>query len=312
MSGEAIKSLQVQGSVQTTTFFDNHRYAMQCQGEKQLSNVEQFYSEPKVIRLTESKGPVNWVHINKPEVQPDGSVRWINDITANEADFVMSEQDYHGTLRQAMFESMMALAAKLPPEMALRILRMAYDFSDMPNKDEIVAEIRRLTGEPDPNKKPTPEEMAAMEQQRAAQQAMFAQQQAQAAAIIAEQQAKARKLNAEAEKIMAEAEALRAGGNEDLAKQMEDAVRQVQIEGAAEVERVTKQMVHLQGELSQTQIKLANRSLEINKENDTKIEVARIEADAKKHAGEIYARSRKQRWRRCSSGWMTWAQRSRH
>ena len=287
MSGEAIKALQVQGSVQTTTFFDNHRYAMQCQGEKQLSNVEQFYSEPKVIRLTESKGPVEWLHINRPEVQPDGSVRWINDITANEADFVMSEQDYHGTLRQSMFENMMALAAKMPPEMALRILRLAYDFSDMPNKDEIVSEIRRLTGEPDPNKKPTPEEMAAMEQQRAAQQAMFAQQQAQAAAIIAELQAKAKKLNAEAEKVMAEAEALRTGGNPELAKKMEDAVRQVQSEAVAEVERVTEQMVGLQGELSQAQIKLSNRTLEINRENDTKVEVARIEADAKKHTAEV-------------------------
>jgi len=287
MSGEAIKSLQVQGSVQTITFLDNHRYAMQCQGEKQLANVEQFYSEPKVIRLTEAKGQIGWLKINDPEIQPDGSVRWLNDITASQADFVVSEQDYHGTLRQAMFESMMNLAAKLPPDMALRLLRMAFEFSDMPNKDEIVAEIRRVTGEPDPSKKMSPEEMAQIEAQRAAQQAMFAQQQAQAAALIAEQQAKAKKINAEADKIIAEVVAMGDAGTEDVRKQIEEAVRLVQIEGATQVERVTKQMVHLQSQLAQAQVNLANRTLEINKDADTKIEVARIEADSKKHVAEV-------------------------
>lgn len=287
MSGEAIKALQMQGSVQTTTFFDNNRFSFQCQGEKQLSLVEQFYSEPKVIRLTEAKGPVQWLKINQPEVQPDGSLRWINDITASQADFVVSEQDFHGTLRQLMFEHMMGLAAKVPPEMALRILRMAYEFSDMPNKDEIVAEIRRLSGEPDPNKKMTPEEQAQIEQQRAQQAAMFKQQVDQANALIAETQAKARKLNAEAEKLLADAELLRAGGDDASAAAIEEAVNQVRIEGAQELERVTKEMVGLQGQLSIAQVKLANRSAEINADKDAKIEVARIQADAVKHGNDV-------------------------
>ena len=287
VSGEAIKARQLQGSVSNTQVFDNERFAIHCQGQKQLSNTEQFYTQPKVIRLTEAKGRIDWLPINQPEVQPDGSVRWLNDITASQADFVVSEQDYHGTLRQAMFESMMAMVAKMPPELAMRLLRMAYEFSDFPNKDEIVAEIRRMTGEPDPSRKMTPEEMQAMEQQRAAQEAMFAQQQAQAAAIIAEQQAKAKKLNAEAEKIITEVQQMLAGADGDTANQITEAVRKVQAEGAAQVERVTRQMVHLQGELSQAQIQLANRAHEIDKEADTKIEVARIEADAKKHAEEV-------------------------
>ena len=286
-SGEAIKARQLQGSVSNTQVFDNERMAVKWQGEKQLSNVEQFYTEPKVIRISEAKGPIQWLHINQPEAQPDGSVRWLNDITASQADFVVSEQDYHGTLRQAMFESMMQMVAKMPPELALRLLRLAYEFSDFPNKDEIVAEIRRMTGEPDPSRKMTPEEMQQMEQQRAAQEAMFAQQQAQIAAVVAEQQAKAKKLNAEAEKIIAEVDLMLRGADGDAANQITDAVRKVQAESAAQVERVTRQMVHLQGELSQSQIQLANRTHEIDKEADTKIEVARIEADAKKHAEDV-------------------------
>jgi hypothetical protein len=78
ISGEAIKARQLQGSVVTTEPFDNLRLATQIQGEKQLSLVEQFYTEEKVIRLTGSRGALQWVRINQPEVQPDGSVRWIN------------------------------------------------------------------------------------------------------------------------------------------------------------------------------------------------------------------------------------------
>lgn len=289
VSGEAIKARQLQGSVANTQIFDNKRFALQTQGEKQLSLVEQFYSAEKVIRLTETKGKIDWLHINKPEVQGDGSIRWINDITASQADFVVDEQDFHGTLRQAMFDSMMQVVAKVPPEFALKVLRMAFEFSDMPNKDEIVAEIRRTIGEPDPNKKMSPEEMQAIEQQRAQQNAMFQAQQAQAAALIAETQAKAKKLNAEAELIIAEIQGLLDGEGEgaDVGNQVADAVRKVQADGAAQVERVTRQLVHLQGELSQAQIKLANESMRINKEADTKIEVARIEADAQKHASEV-------------------------
>lgn len=55
VSGEAIKARQLQGSVVTTEPFDNLRLAVQIQGEKQLSLVEQFYTEEKVVRLTGAK-----------------------------------------------------------------------------------------------------------------------------------------------------------------------------------------------------------------------------------------------------------------
>ena len=48
-------------------------------------------------------------------------MRYLNDITASMADFVVSEQDYSGTLRQVMFESLNQLAGRLPPEVAIRM-----------------------------------------------------------------------------------------------------------------------------------------------------------------------------------------------
>jgi hypothetical protein len=287
MSGEAIKSLQLQGSVQTTSIFDNLRYATQVQGEKQLSLIEQYYSEPKVIRLTENKGRVDWVHVNQPEMQADGSVRWLNDITASQADFIVSEQDFHGTLRQAMFENMMQVASKMPPEAALRLLRIAFEYSDFPNKDEITDEIRKLTGEVNPDRKMTPEEMQALEQQRAQAMAMMQQQQEQALAIIAETNAKAKKLNAEADKIIAEVQRIAGGLDGEQASAVETAVREVQARAASEVERVTKQMVHMQGELNNARLEVANRRFEVNKKADVEVQVARIHANAQIAAQEV-------------------------
>lgn len=284
ISGEAIKARQQQGAVVTTEPFDNERLAIQHQGEKQLSLVEQFYSQEKVLRLTGAQGALEWVKINQPEVQPDGSVRYLNDVTASMADFVVSEADYAGTLRQVMFDSMNNIAQRLPPEIAMRFLRIAFEFSDLPNKAEIVDEIRKLTGERDPNKQMTPEEAQAAEQQMAQQQEAMQVQRQQAMAMLQEQQGKAREVNARAEKLAAEIEALRAGGGGDdalrLQMEVEKAVRQVREQAAAQIDALSQQLVKMQA-ASTTEV------FKIKKEADTAAEVARIKADAEVQRAEI-------------------------
>jgi len=212
ISGEAIKARQIQGSVVTTEPFDNLRLAVQIQGEKQLSLIEQWYTEEKVVRLTGVKGAIEWTKINTPELQPDGSVRFLNDITATLADFVVSEQDYTGTLRQAMFDSINEMAARLPPELALRLLAMGMEYSDLPNKDEFAREMRALIGMPEPNEDARAQAQAQQQAQAEAEaerqaQAEHMQQQAQQAAL-AGQLAKARETHARAQKLEIEADGL--------------------------------------------------------------------------------------------------------
>lgn len=288
VSGEAIKARQLQGSVVTTEPYDNLRLATQIQGEKQLSLTEQFYSEAKVIRLTGAKGALEWVRINQPEPQPDGSIRYINDITASMADFVVSEQDYSGTLRQMMFDSLNQMATRLPPEVSLRLLTIAMDFSDLPNKDEIADQIRKITGERDPNKEPTPEEAQAMQQQMQQQAEALQYQREQAMAALAEQQAKVREINARAAKL--EAESAMAGAGQDAqasaeqAQAMQQAVMQVQQQAADHIEKLTQ-------ELRKAQSELANRTIQIKADADTKLTAARIDADTKLRVAEIQASS---------------------
>lgn len=279
-SGEAIKARQLQGSVNTTEFFDNLRLAVQIQGEKQLSLVEQFYTEQKVLRLTGAKGRIEWVKINQPEMQPDGSVRFINDITTAAADFIVSDADYAGTLRQVMFDSINQLAQRLPPEMAIRLFLLAMEFSDLPNKDEITDALRRMIGERDPDKEMTPEEMQQAEEQMAMQAEAMQLQRETAMAALEEARAKVREINARADKLMAEAGSLQ--GGED-----QTAVLQVQEQAAQEIERLTDA-------LRKAQMEAANRTLQINRDADVRLEVANIERDTKLQVVQLQRAADKQ------------------
>lgn len=289
VSGEAIKARQLQGSVVTTEIFDNLRLATQIQGEKQLSLVEQFFTEEKVIRLTGAKGALNWVKLNQPEVQPDGTVRFINDITASMADFVVSEADYAGTLRQVMFDALNQMAGRLPPEVALRILTMAMEFSDLPNKTEIADQLRKITGEQDPNHQMTPEEQQAAQQQAQQQQEAEQFQREQAIAALETSRAKVREINARAAKLESEAGAQSpdGAGNDGQSLQVE----QLQ-EALSEVRRAaSKEIESMAGKLREAQQKASDQGLKVRTDADSSLERERIKSNTAREVALIQATS---------------------
>jgi hypothetical protein len=167
MSGKAIGKLQDQGTIVTAPLFDNLRLALQLQSELQLSLMEQYYSAAKVVRIVGENRPIEWLAINQYD-ETEGA--YLNDITRSKADYIIGEQDFKESVRQAMFESMMELISKLPPDVGLALLDMVIDFADVPNKDELVARVRKLNGQSDPSRKPTPEEEAAKTASEARQQ----------------------------------------------------------------------------------------------------------------------------------------------
>lgn len=196
VSGEAIRARQEQGALSTGGIFDHYRLAISVSGQKALSNAEKFYSLPKVIRLTEAKGKVDWVRINQPELQPDGSVTFINDITATKADFIVDEQNFSATMRQAMFDSLQEMVkgiAQYAPRFAISMLDMIVDLADFPGKEAMVERLQKLIAE-ERGEATTPEQQAA----RAAAAELEARG---VAAKIAKDEAGADKLDAEADEI---------------------------------------------------------------------------------------------------------------
>ena len=297
-SGRAIIARQDQGGTVTTELFDNLRLAFQLAGEMQLSLIEQFYNQEKVIRLTNERGVSSWDTVN--QLDP-ASGRTLNAITASQADFIVAEQDFRSSLRQAMFESLFDVTTKLAamdPQIAMNMLDLVIDMADLPNKDELVARIRSLNGMRDPSKKLTPEE----EQQQQAQQAEAAHNQQMNAAAqqlsLDEQAAKVEKLKADAAAVLADIEARRAeidikrkelmlsasqaggAGGAEEAGEGQDA--QHAALGADMALKASQQKLSAQTDMAKAEL-AARTALEIAEgKNHTAIEIAKMNAAAQK------------------------------
>jgi len=201
-SGTAINLRQVQGSVVTALLFDNLREAIQLQGEINLSLIEQFYAEPKKVRIVNDRGRAEFMDINTMGFDESGMPSLVNPITESQADFVVDTQDFRESMRMAMFDQLMEMTTRLDPEVTMQILDLVVELSDVPGKDEIVRRIRRLNGQTDPED-PQREEVEAQRDEQAAEDADRAKRKEEAE--IAAKEAQGTKFSADAGKSKADA-----------------------------------------------------------------------------------------------------------
>ncbi|MED5545692.1 MAG: hypothetical protein VYD90_10620 [Pseudomonadota bacterium] len=245
-SGLAIGRRQEQGAMATAGIFDNLRFSAQVQGEKQLSIVEQFMGEEKQFRITNMRGSPEYITIN------DGLPE--NDIVRTKADFVISEQDWRASVRQAQTEELLQLLTQLAPvnpQVALVMLDLVVEGMDVPQRDELVQRIRQITGMRDPDaEEPTPEELQKAEAAAKAQQ----RQDALLDATIAEKQANATLKAQQAQKASAEMQkalSAMASGNVDATRSaLETAMQMLTAPGAVPV---ADQILHEAGFQSRTE-----------------------------------------------------------
>ena len=202
-SGKAIVARQEQGALATAPLFDNLRLARQYHGSKLLSLTEQFMSEQKTFRITNRAGRPDYVTIN------DGLPE--NDIIRSKADFIISEEDWNATIRQAQVQQLMELMSQIAPvapQVALNLLDLLVKMMDVPEGEEIVKRIRQITGMEDPDADPEaqdPEKMA-REEAKAAQAEM---EQRAAMAQIEDAEAKAALTKAKAAREQAQTDKVR-------------------------------------------------------------------------------------------------------
>lgn len=166
VSGKAIMARQEQGTVSTAKPFDALRACKQYHGEKKLSLIEQFMSDQKQFRITNSRGQPDYVVVN------DGMPE--NDIVLSKADYVVSEDDFNASMRQAQVAELMELMvglAPVAPQIVMVLLDLVVEAMDIPSREEIVKRIRNISGMEDPDVDPSiPDpEREAREQQKAQQ-----------------------------------------------------------------------------------------------------------------------------------------------
>lgn len=174
VSGRAILAKQQEGSVTTAELFDNYRLGIQLSGEKQLSLMEQFMTTERQFRIVGDRKGIDWRNINQYKLvggtdpatgEPILVWEMENDITRSQADFVVDQQDFRETMRQAAAEQFFELLGKMPPDISLQLMDLAFEMVDMPGKDEIVKRIRSINGQANDDEDPASPEAL----QRAAQ-----------------------------------------------------------------------------------------------------------------------------------------------
>lgn len=173
-SGRAILAKQQEGAVTTAELFDAYRLGIQISGEKQLSLIEQYMPEERQFRIIGERKGLDWQRINAARWDADAG-QWTieNDITRSHADFIVDQQDFRESMRQAYAEQFFEMLGKLGPDMAINLLDLAVDMTDLPGKDEVVRRIRQLNGQGDEAMEQNPEQVMQqqVEQERQAQEA---------------------------------------------------------------------------------------------------------------------------------------------
>lgn len=207
LSGRAIVAKQQQGSVTTAELFDLFRLFIEISGQKLLSNIRIGMSAPKQIRIVGKNADgdegFEWLAVNQPVFDPDtGKVTWENDILNTLSDFKVGEQDFRETLRMAMAESLFEVIGKLPPEVAIQLLDLAVELTDIPNKQKFIDRIQKASGVQatpvDPDAQAAADAQAALAQRDADLSAE------ERAAKIEKDRAQAEKLRADAKKAVLE------------------------------------------------------------------------------------------------------------
>lgn len=210
-TGVAIEKQQQSTATITASLLENAKYSQKLLGERIVPLIQSNWTEEKVLRVTDRvTGAEKFVAIN--ELQPDGiTVR--NDITQANFDVKVTNRPMTDTMREKNMDLIFSAINKAPPEAVTPLLNLALEISDIPNKDQLLQQIRQVTGANPINDDLTQAQRE--EQEEMARQAAADEQEKQK--MLSDQResleqdeirAKAEKLRAEAEKARREADIL--------------------------------------------------------------------------------------------------------
>ena len=182
VSGVAIQAKQNRGAIMIQVPLDNLRKTRQYLAEKILDLVQTFYTEQRIIQVTNEEDPLKPrepMVIN--QVTPEGRI--INDLTLGEYDVVVATAPARDSFDEVQFAEALNLrqvGVQIPDDAVI-------EYSHLARKGELAKRIRVMTGQ-----EPPTEEQAQM---------MQAQQQMEMQSVqleIAKLEAEVRKLQSEA------------------------------------------------------------------------------------------------------------------
>lgn len=163
-SGVAINSLVNQGIVTLGELNDNYRFARQRAYELLLANIVSDIGSSEMEVRVNVNSPKKSRTIVLNERDADGKIN--NSVLQTKLTVVIGEVSETAGYRQQVNMAIANMMQKLPPEYMPAMIEMFVETADIDNRDEILAQIRKLSGSTDAADM-TPEEQEALAAKKA-------------------------------------------------------------------------------------------------------------------------------------------------
>ncbi len=146
-SGKAIEARQQAGAIMTAGLFDNLRRSLKILGTHLVANMQGFWTQEKVLRITDRLTSADkFIALNQRIRNNDGVVTIRNNITQGKYDIVVSDAPISDTVREQNMNLVIEWVKKSPPEVIPHLINVAFELSNLPNKEKLLARIRPLLG----------------------------------------------------------------------------------------------------------------------------------------------------------------------
>jgi hypothetical protein len=148
MSGAALDRKQQQSGTMTATLHGNLERSQRRLGELVIAEIQANWTHTKVLRITDRMtGADRFVELNKAITDEGGNVIKIRNNVANgRFDCEIGKKPLSDTVREQNAELLFNAIQKAPPEAIPELLSMAFELSDMPQKEILLGRLRRVLG----------------------------------------------------------------------------------------------------------------------------------------------------------------------
>jgi hypothetical protein len=166
-SGVAIDSLVEQGTVTLSKLLDNYKFARQLVHELLLANIVADIGDmEKQVRINvNSPKKTKTIVLNERITDEFNKTKINNSVLRTKMRVVIDETANTATYRQQLNVALANMVGRLPPEFQAPLFEMIVETSDLANRDEVLQQIRKISGSVDLAEL-SPEEQEAMKQQQ--------------------------------------------------------------------------------------------------------------------------------------------------
>lgn len=145
-SGRAFDSQKETTAVMIASIIDNTRFAQHRLGELITSLIQNTWTGRRVMRITDSlTSAERFITINE-EIETEYGIEVRNDITQAIFDLKITDTPLTDTNRDKNMDLIFAAINASGPEDTSLLLNLAFELSDIPNKDQYLAPLRQRTG----------------------------------------------------------------------------------------------------------------------------------------------------------------------